>query len=447
YAVNFINAAVVDGGGIIVKGNTLRATGGVDSSEAAIYFSIVAVKNGGYIDVEKNMMSAVNGVYFFGDTAVSSAGLLRVADCEFVGSMELFDSTLVFLDGSVTLQGGAQWRVEGNEVGTDPLLFFPYSQHKIWLLGNGTTVVLAHNRQVERSAFFARTLPTNTFLASPARFVVGCNLQGGEEVSYDGVFPEDVVVFSCGTCNDDAACYMPGTESVDRSSCSCSCKDGWHGALCLPFEVPDTVVPPVAERAVDDDTSCVVNQTLKSLTLNMWKTHHCYVGVKFSGVGALLTFSLNSMPLHLPINITLTGCTFREGAALQFFGGTEVAESAGVLIRVSQTVMRSSVVVFALALPQHCDIAVTEVDTVQSSAVYLPDTVNKMLSVVMLHEVVLTASSLLVSNVKARALRYGGSGFYSIGKLTLERGSSLYTRYCSFDGYTHLFYLISSVPA
>ncbi|KAF5216916.1 hypothetical protein ECC02_010256 [Trypanosoma cruzi] len=441
YAVNFINAAVVDGGGIIVKGNTLRATGGVDSSEAAIYFSIVAVKNGGYIDVEKNMMSAVNGVYFFGDTAVSSAGLLRVADCEFVGSMELFDSTLVFLDGSVTLQGGAQWRVEGNEVGTDPLLFFPYSQHKIWLLGNGTTVVLAHNRQVERSAFFARTLPTNTFLASPARFVVGCNLQDDEEVSYDGVFPEDVVVFSCGTCNDDAACYMPGTESVDRSSCSCSCKDGWHGALCLPFEVPDAVVPPVAERAVDDDTSCVVKQTLKSLTLNMWKTHHCYVGVKFSGVGAALSFFFDSMPLHLPINITLTGCTFREGAALQFFGGTEVAESAGVLIRVSQTVMRSSVVVFALALPQYCDIAVTEVDTVQSSAVYLLDTVNKMLSVVMLHEVVLTASSLLVSNVKARALRYGGSGLYSIGMLTLGRGSSLYTRYCSFDGYTHLFYL------
>ncbi|RNC35404.1 dispersed gene family protein 1 (DGF-1), partial [Trypanosoma cruzi] len=441
YAVNFINAAVVDGGGIIVKGNTLRATGGVDSSEAAIYFSIVAVKNGGYIDVEKNMMSAVNGVYFFGDTAVSSAGLLRVADCEFVGSMELFDSTLVFLDGSVTLQGGAQWRVEGNEVGTDPLLFFPYSQHKIWLLGNGTTVVLAHNRQVERSAFFARTLPTNTFLASPARFVVGCNLQDDEEVSYDGVFPEDVVVFSCGTCNDDAACYMPGTESVDRGLCSCSCKDGWHGALCLPFEVPDAVVPPVAERAVDDDTSCVVKQTLKSLTLNMWKTHHCYVGVKFSGVGAALSFFFDSMPLHLPINITLTGCTFREGAALQFFGGTEVAESAGVLIRVSQTVMRSSVVVFALALPQYCDIAVTEVDTVQSSAVYLLDTVNKMLSVVMLHEVVLSASSLLVSNVKARALRYGGSGLYSIGMLTLERGSSLYTRYCSFDGYTHLFYL------
>ncbi|EKG07881.1 dispersed gene family protein 1 (DGF-1), putative, partial [Trypanosoma cruzi] len=159
---------------------------------------------------------------------------------------------------------------------------------------------------------------------------------------------------------------MPGTESVDRSSCSCRCKDGWHGASCLPFEVPDTVLLTLPERAVDGDTSCVVDQTLTNLTLNMWKTHHCYAGVTFSGMGAALTFFLNSMPLHLPINITLTGCTFREGAVLRFFGGAEVAGSAGVLIRVSQTVMRSSVVVFALDLPQHCDIAVTEVDAVQT---------------------------------------------------------------------------------
>ncbi|PWV05932.1 dispersed gene family protein 1 (DGF-1) [Trypanosoma cruzi] len=441
YAVYFINAAVVDSGGIIVKGNTLRATGGVDSTETAIYFSIAVVKNGSYIDVEKNLMSAVNGIYFFGDIIVSSAGLLRVADCDFVGSMELFDSTLLFLDGSVTLQGGAQWRVEGNEVGTDPLLFFPYSSNKIWLLGSGTTVVLANNRQVERSAFFARTFPTNTFLASPARFVVGCNLQDDEEVLYDGVFPGEVEVFRCGTCNDDAACYMSGTESVDRGSCLCSCKDGWHGASCLPFEVPDTVLLPLPERAVDGDTSCVVNQTLTEITLTMWKTHHCYAGVIFSGVGAVLTFFFDSMPLHLPINITFTGCTFRDGAALQFVGGAEAAESSGVLIRVSRTVMRSSVVVFALALPQHCDIAVTEVDAAQSSAVYLPDTVNKMLSVVMLHDVVLTASSLLVSNAKAHALRYGGSGLYSTGTLTLVGGSSLYVRYCSLDGYENLLYM------
>ncbi|EKF26502.1 dispersed gene family protein 1 (DGF-1), putative [Trypanosoma cruzi marinkellei] len=197
----------------------------------------------------------------------------------------------------------------------------------------------------------------------------------------------------------------------------------------------------MADRVVDGDMSCVVNQTLKSLTLKMWKPHHCYVGVTFSGVGALLAFSFNSMPLHLPINITFTGCTFRGGASLQFVGGAEAADSAGVLIRVSQTVMRSSVVLFALALPQHSDIAVTEVDAVQISEVQLDDSMSNKFGVVLLQSVVLAASSLLVSNVKARASRYGGLGLYSMGMLTLVRGSSLYARYCSFDGYTHILYL------
>ncbi|EKF26986.1 dispersed gene family protein 1 (DGF-1), putative, partial [Trypanosoma cruzi marinkellei] len=224
---------------------------------------------------------------------------------------------------------------EGNSVSTASVLVMTSAQHKIELSGSGTAVVLAHNRQVDDSYSFADLDESNMVVVSPARFLFGCNVEGDEEVSYDDVVPEEVVLFSCGTCNDDAACYMPGTELVDRSSCSCSCKDGWHGASCLPLEVPDTVVPPVAERTVDGDTSCVVNQTLKSLTLNMWKTHHCYVGVTFSGVGAALSFLFDVMPLHLPINITLTGCTFREGAALQFVG-CESAESAGVLIRVGQ---------------------------------------------------------------------------------------------------------------
>ncbi|EKG01876.1 dispersed gene family protein 1 (DGF-1), putative, partial [Trypanosoma cruzi] len=312
--------------------------------------------------------------------------------------------------------------------------------HKILLSGSGTIVVLAHNRQVDGSIVFCKLFASSIVVKPLSRFVVGCNLQGDEEVSYDCVFPEEVVLFRCGTCNDDATCYMPGTESVDRGSCSCSCKDGWHGASCLPFEVPDAVVPPVAERAVDGDTSCVVNQTLTSLTLNMWKTHHCYVGVTFSGVGAVLTFSFDSMPLHLPINITLTGCTFRDGAVLKFVGGAEAVESAGVLIRVSQTLMRSSAVVFALALPQHCDIAITEVDVVQFSEVHLPDARRNKLSVLLLGNVVLSASSLLVSDVKAYATNRDAFGLYSTGTLTLVRGSSLYARYCSFEGYEYLFY-------
>ncbi|RNC42485.1 dispersed gene family protein 1 (DGF-1), partial [Trypanosoma cruzi] len=442
YAVCLSGAVVVvDGGGIFVKGSTLRATEEDHGVESSVYVYSVELKNGGCFDVENNKMIAVNGIYFYGDTTVSSAGLLRVADCTFVESTEFFESALVHLDGSVTLQGGAQWRVEGNNVSAVAILSIAHAQNSIELLGSGTTVALAHNRQVEDTSFFAGLAPSNSIVTLPARFVVGCNLQGDEEVSYDGVFPGEVVVFGCGTCNEDAACYMPGTESVDRSLCSCSCKDGWHGASCLPFEAPDTVVLPAPERAVDGDTSCVVNQTLTNLTLNMWKTHHCYVGVTFSGVGAVLTFSFNSMPLHLPINITLTGCTFLDGAVLQFVGDVEAAESAGVLIRVSQTVMRSSVALFAFALPQHCDIAVTDVDAVQSSIVFWPNNVNKKLSVVTLHDVLLSASSLLVSNVKAHTLRRGGYGFYSTGTLTLVGGSSLYTRYCSFDGYTHLFYL------
>ncbi|PWV01652.1 dispersed gene family protein 1 (DGF-1) [Trypanosoma cruzi] len=440
YAISFSDS-VVDGGGIIMKGNTLRATGNDDGVESAVYIETFDVGSGGYFDVENNTMSGANGIYLFGGTTVNSAALLRVADCSFAGSTFSFDSTLIYLDSSVTLEGGAQWRVEGNEVSAASVLIMPKSAYIIQVSGSGTTVALAHNRQVDNSYPFADLPLSKTVVASPARFVVGCSLQGGEEVSCDGVFPGDVVVFRCGTCNDDAACYMPGTELVDRSSCSCSCKDGWHGASCLPFEVPDTIVPPVAERAVDGDTSCVVNQTLTKLTLNMWKTHHCYVGVTFSGVGAVLTFFIDSMPLHLPINITFTGCTFREGAALQFVGGAEAAESVGVLIRVSQTVMRSSVVAFSLALPLHCDIAVTEVDAQQSSEVKLQESANNMWSVVVLHDVVLAASSLLVSNVKAHSKRYGAFGLCSTGMLTLVGGSSLFTRYCSFDGYTHLLYV------
>ncbi|PWV04202.1 dispersed gene family protein 1 (DGF-1) [Trypanosoma cruzi] len=441
YSLNFFSV-VVDGSRIILKGNALRTIDNKHRMGSAVYFHAVDVRNGGYIDIENNTVRAAIGIELFSWATVSSMGLLRVADCTFVGSTRVGNSRLLYLDCSLTLEGGAQWRVEGNSVDAASVLCMPYSWHKIQLSGGGTTVVLAHNRQVDDIYSFVDLALPSMVMKPPAKFVVGCNLQGAEEVSlYDGVFPEEVVIFRCGTCNDDAACYMPGTELVDRSSCSCSCKNGWHGASCLPFEVPDTVVPPLPERAVDGDTSCVVNQTLTSLALNMWKTHHCYVGVTFSGVGAVLTFSLNSMPLHLPINITLTGCTFSGGAALQVVGDVEAAKSAGVLIRVSRTVMRSSVVVFALALPQHCDIAVTEVDAVQSSEVHSPHTVNKILSVVMLHDVALSASSLLVSNVNAHATKYGAFGLHSTGTLMLERGSSLYARYCSFDDYAYLFHV------
>ncbi|RNC51851.1 dispersed gene family protein 1 (DGF-1), partial [Trypanosoma cruzi] len=150
YAVYFFNG-VVDGGGIIVKGNTLRTTEDDDSVESSVCVNAVGVKNGGYFDVENNTMSSVNGVILFGDTTVSSAGLLRVADCTFAGGTEFFDPALVYLSGSVTLEGGAQWRVEGNSVGAASVLIIPHSLQKIRLSGSGTTVALAYNRQVDNS--------------------------------------------------------------------------------------------------------------------------------------------------------------------------------------------------------------------------------------------------------------------------------------------------------
>ncbi|EKF26247.1 dispersed gene family protein 1 (DGF-1), putative, partial [Trypanosoma cruzi marinkellei] len=203
---------VVDGGGIIVKGNTLRATADDYSVESSVCVNALDLRNGGYFDVGTNTMSSVNGVILFEDTTVSSSGLLRVANCTFFAGTEVFDPALVYVSGSVKLEGGAQWRVEGNTVGAASVLIISHSWQKIRLSGSGTTVALAHNRQVDSRMRLFKHLPANTIVESPARFVVGCNLQGGEEVSYDDVFPEEAVVFRCGACNDDAACYMPGTE-------------------------------------------------------------------------------------------------------------------------------------------------------------------------------------------------------------------------------------------
>ncbi|EKF27171.1 dispersed gene family protein 1 (DGF-1), putative, partial [Trypanosoma cruzi marinkellei] len=209
YALRFSIGVVVDGGAIIVKGNTLRVTENNGAGSAICVYAVV-VKNGGYFDVENNAMSGVIGVWFVNAATVSSAGLLRVAECTFFGRKEFFDPALVYLSDSLTLQGGAQWRVEGNKVSAALVLSIANAQHKIQLSDSGTTVMLANNRQVDDTYPFADLDQSNTIVAPPAKFVVGCNVQGGEEVSYDDVFPEEVEVFKCGTCNDDAACYMPG---------------------------------------------------------------------------------------------------------------------------------------------------------------------------------------------------------------------------------------------
>ncbi|EKF27360.1 dispersed gene family protein 1 (DGF-1), putative, partial [Trypanosoma cruzi marinkellei] len=151
YAIYLPNNVVVDGGGIIVKGNTLGAEEEIEGMESSVYVYAVDVRNGGYFGVDNNTMIALNGIYFYEGTTVSSAGLLRVADCTFVGISVILDSALVYFDGSVTLEGGAQWRVEGNNVSTASVLSMPYFRYKIKLLGSGSTVAIVHNRQLDSS--------------------------------------------------------------------------------------------------------------------------------------------------------------------------------------------------------------------------------------------------------------------------------------------------------
>ncbi|EKF98055.1 dispersed gene family protein 1 (DGF-1), putative, partial [Trypanosoma cruzi] len=155
YAVYFPVAVVVDGGGIIVNGNVLSTTDNRCRMGSAVCLHAVDVRNGGYFDIENNTMRAAIGIELFLHATVSSAGLLRVADCTFVGRKESFDSTLVFLDGSVTLEGGAQWRVEGNKVSAASVIGVTKSWHKMRLSGSSTTVVLSNNRQVDDSYSFA----------------------------------------------------------------------------------------------------------------------------------------------------------------------------------------------------------------------------------------------------------------------------------------------------
>ncbi|EKF28713.1 dispersed gene family protein 1 (DGF-1), putative, partial [Trypanosoma cruzi marinkellei] len=148
YAVYFSDTVVVDGGWIIVKGNTLGTTKDDEGVESSVYVQGADVRNGGYFDVEDNKMSGANGIYFSDETTVSSAGLLRVADCTFIGTARFLNSALLYLDCSVTLEGGAQWRVEGNVAGAASVLSISYSWYKIKLSDSGTTVSLANNGHV-----------------------------------------------------------------------------------------------------------------------------------------------------------------------------------------------------------------------------------------------------------------------------------------------------------
>ncbi|EKF27120.1 dispersed gene family protein 1 (DGF-1), putative, partial [Trypanosoma cruzi marinkellei] len=65
YAVYLSFVALDDGGGIIVKGNTLRTKKKDEKLSSALFVETVDVGKGGYFDMESNTMSAVNGILSF----------------------------------------------------------------------------------------------------------------------------------------------------------------------------------------------------------------------------------------------------------------------------------------------------------------------------------------------------------------------------------------------
>ncbi|EKF98966.1 dispersed gene family protein 1 (DGF-1), putative, partial [Trypanosoma cruzi] len=65
YAVYFPVAVVVDGGGIIVKGNVLMTTDNRCRMGSAVCLHAVDVRNGGYFDIENNTMRAAIGIELF----------------------------------------------------------------------------------------------------------------------------------------------------------------------------------------------------------------------------------------------------------------------------------------------------------------------------------------------------------------------------------------------
>ncbi|RNF02115.1 dispersed gene family protein 1 (DGF-1), partial [Trypanosoma conorhini] len=283
------------------------------------------------------------------------------------------------------------------------------------LTGGGSDAVFAHN-VVEGPAAPA-TLQAKASVTPPAALLAGCNTKDGAELTYLDAFAAARRV-ECGACKDgDAACRVPGPEMF--------------GAAAVPRP----------EAPVETSTGCVVGQTLTNVSLDMWKTHHCYVGVTFSGAGAVAKFSLTRMPLHLPINITFSGCTFLDGAALHFMGGRDLAESAGVLIRVHRTVMRSASVYISYALPRGTDIAVTEVDAEQISLAVGTNGLSNRFAAVALRDVLLTgASALLLRDVNLRRPRRvagylpSGSCLSVEESLTLLEGSALYVQHCTLAG-------------
>ncbi|ORC89928.1 dispersed gene family protein 1 (DGF-1), partial [Trypanosoma theileri] len=456
HAIYFNNDFALDANGFIVQNSRLEATVPQSTASAGLYVNTLQIKNSGYLSIVNTEIIAGSGVLLAYGGAISSSGRLVLVGNTLKGHGKITGTALLYRGSGVKLSGGSIIRVMLNRVkGTSIYQAKPEYSGTLELSGEGTAVIFSENvMEGDVPAF----LTVKTSLTSQGKIVGGCNKKNGKVVSLKEQFENSTVTeFNCDACSEDVKCHMPGKNELTKSSsCSCS-RNGKSGnnqqcPSCLPYEVPEIDVMNTLKKPVDSGTTCVENQILTELSLNMQKTHHCYIGVTFSGEKAVAKFVFGRMPLQKPINITFTGCTFLGGAALHFVGSRDPVNSAGVWIRVRKTVLLSSVVSFSNALPKGSDIAVREVDSVQTSWVKTPDGISNALSIVAMKDLLLSGSSiLLVSDIYARhkgTSKYilnSGDGILAGDSLTLLDESSLYVQNCRFSRFEHMIKLNGQV--
>ncbi|KAF5223635.1 hypothetical protein ECC02_003367 [Trypanosoma cruzi] len=414
-AIAITDGFILNASEVVVQGCRLEAAVPQFHESSAIAFKTVQIVSGGRFRVIDSHMIAGRGVALTYPCKLTSSALLEVTRNTMTGPEGSSKTALLYHGESLTISGGAELRVEQNRV-RDALLYYVYRRNTeaLDLVDDGSVAVFSHN-VLEGSA--EAVMGVKAKVHSPARLLAGCNKKNSAEVKYEDAFNKASVI-GCGACKGgDTACRVPEAKLVSVAA------------------VPRT------QRDVDVNRSCVVDQTLKNISIEMWKTHHCYTNVTFSGVGAALKFSLMRMPLHLPINITFSGCTFLDGAAVHFVGGRDAVESAGVLIRMKRVVMQSSGVSFSNAFPRGTDIVINEIDAEQISLFFTPNRYSNRFAVVALKDFLLAgSSSLLLSNVEIRRPRRvvgftpSGSCLAVEESLTLLGGSALYVQHCTLAG-------------
>ncbi|KAH9588661.1 Dispersed gene family protein 1 [Trypanosoma melophagium] len=447
-AIYFKQGFTLDASGFIVQNSRLEAALPQSPSAAALHVYSLQIKNDGYLSVVDTEMIAGNGVWLAQESVMNSSGRFVLARNTLKGHGSVSGTALFHRESGLKLSGGSTVRVMLNKV-EGASIYYAKAEFSgsLSLSEEGTAIIFSGN---DMGGVVPAFHTAHTVVDSSAKLVGVCNKRNGGVVKLNELFAKSTVTdIDCGSCSEEMKCHMPGKNGEPKSgSCSCSLSVGGDNKQCpscLPYEIPEINVIPALTEPVDRDTTCIKNQTLTELSLNMQKTHHCYIGVTFSGEKAVAKFVFRRMPLQYPINITFSGCTFRGGAALHFVGSHDAVNSAGVWINIRRTVLLSSVVSFSNALPKGSDIVVREIDSVQTSWIKTPDDFSNSWSVVAMKDLILSGSSiLLVSDASAyhkEASRYSlrsGDGILSGGSLTLLDGSSLYVQHCTFSRFNNM---------